>query len=78
MYAYVANSPVQWTDPLGLILTKVAVPTRTGRGFVCVDTGIAPDLARAVAQAQSEGLPLVVTEGFRTTKHQAQYYRQWQ
>jgi RHS repeat-associated protein len=78
LYAYVANNPVQWTDPLGLILTKVSVPTRTGQGFVCVDTGIAPDLARAVAQAQTEGLPIVITEGFRPTSQQARYYRQWQ
>jgi RHS repeat-associated protein len=78
LYAYVANSPIQWSDPLGLILTKVAVPTRTGKGFACVDTGIAPDLARAVAQAQSEGLPLLVTEGFRSRRQQEEYYKQWQ
>jgi len=73
----VGDGPTNFIDPLGLVLTEVRVPTRSGWGTVCVDTGIAPDLERAVAEALKNGIPLVFTESFRTTKRQNEMYLDW-
>ena len=78
LYAYVGNSPTNFIDPLGLVLTEVRVPTRSGWGTVCVDTGIAADLERTVAEALKNGIPLVFNESFRTTKRQEEMYLDWQ
>jgi RHS repeat-associated protein len=77
LYAYVGNGPTNFVDPLGLVLTQVRVPTRNGWGTVCVDTGIAPDLQRAVAEALKNGIPLVFTDAFRTTQRQTDMYFDW-
>lgn len=74
LYVYVANDPINWSDPLGLCLSKVSLPTRTGPTDFYIDSKVVQDILDLVQQAKAEGIPLTFNYSFRSTAEQTRIW----